>query len=113
MTLHEVVDKYPGVVAEVHYPLDSTLWIDGVSLPTYNTGVLTTRHPNSSHGFPVYIAGSNYRTIDPLVPGQVYGPTDLPAGYNMVILPYHYLTDPTCLSVAIVTAGYRCRVQED
>ena len=91
---------YPGVVAEVHYTRP-----DG--LPTYATGMLTTEHPASSRGLPVWVLMYSYRTTYTLERGVPYGPADLPDGYVMIICPDDYRTDPACLPVAAESAGYR------
>jgi hypothetical protein len=107
-TTNDIAARYPGVVAEVHYKRRQK---DDL-ISTYCEGILTTQHPASSYGLPVFVAGSNYRVTDPLVPGQAYGPGDLPVGYVMLICPYDYRTDPTCLPVRAAAAGYNCEVAE-
>lgn len=75
----------PCAIVEIHYQRTDTLH-------TYNTGILTAAHSASSYGIPVFIAGSNFRTNDPLVPGQVYGIGELPTGYDMQWLVGHHIT---------------------
>ncbi len=134
-TVYDLTNTHAGVVAEVHYkrpPSEADLAAlspeyrdPSVPVVTYNEGLLTTDHAASSHGLPVWLAGANHRTTDSLVPGQAYGPADLPAGYEMVILPYHHLTDERWLHMqdartpiaapilaAAKAAGYRVEVGE-
>jgi len=122
ITETDLADRYHGVIAEVHYKyaptpeflaaLDPQYRDPSMPVITYNTGILTTEHPASSYGLPVFVAGSNMRHHDPLVPGQVYGPADLPDNYQMLILPYHHLTDESCLPVPARRAGYNCQIGE-
>lgn len=54
-------------------------------LPTWATGAMTTNHPASSHGLPVWVSSEypNARTTDIIRPNTPYGPADLPAGYDV------------------------------
>jgi len=107
ITEYDLTEQYHGVVAEVYYQYHP-LTPSARPVVTYNTGLLTTERAECSRGQPVWVAGSNMRHSDPLEPGRAYGPADLPAGYVMVVLPNHPLTDPACLPVAARAAGYNC-----
>lgn len=89
ITEYEIAEQFgPDVaVVEVH-------WATGRVEMQYNTGILTANHASSSYGLPVFVAGSNSRTVPSrqLIPGQVYGPADLPAGYKMVWIVGHQIS---------------------
>lgn len=89
ITEYEIAEQFgPDVaVVEVH-------WATGRMELQYNTGILTANHATSSYGLPVFVAGSNSHTVlsRQLIPGQVYGPADLPAGYTMVWIVGHQIS---------------------
>jgi len=89
MTEYELAKKYGPEIAvvELHYRWTTD---DGDLRITYNTGILTRNHPQSSYGLSVFIAGGNMGH-DPLVAGEVYGPADLPSGYEMLWIHGHHL----------------------
>ncbi|MFA5183336.1 MAG: hypothetical protein WC405_18645 [Syntrophales bacterium] len=87
ITEFELAKQYGPKIAvvEVHWQVGEHF--------QYNTGVLSPSHSASSYGQPVFIAGSNSHVVPErqLVPGQVYGPADLPAGYKMLWIAGHRL----------------------
>ena len=91
-TEFELAKEYGPEIAivEIHWKLNAGTIDEDFQ---YNTGILTRHHSASSYGLPVFIAGSNSHLTSrrQLIPGQVYGPADLPDGYQMVWIPGHRL----------------------
>ncbi len=107
ITAFELAKQYGPKIAvvEVHWQVGEHF--------QYNTGVLTRNHAASSYRQPVFVAGSNSHVVPErqLVPGRVYGPADLPAGYNMLWIAGHRLVAPnydteTEIAQAAEGAGY-------
>jgi len=66
---------------------------------TCANGRLSTEHPASSYGIPVFVAEEHLYDDDPIVLGQAYGPADLPhtpQGHNDETAHYPFMALGDC-----------------